>query len=65
MSYCAFENTALDLQQCIDLMEDCDSLEEFIESRSSDHEKHAVKNLVDLAQEFLERVRQIDDVEND
>lgn len=63
MSYCAFENTVSDLQQCIDLMDDHSSLEEFIESRSSDYERRAVKKMIDTAQEFLDRVDEIDDLD--
>jgi len=57
MSYCPFKNTASDLQQCVnDLYEaaenDC-TLEQFIESRSSDYERDAVRRMYHLCQEFL------------
>ena len=58
MSYCAFENTASDLRQCLSmLMEAHDEgmgLREFIESRSSKEEGRAVERLVSIAQELLE-----------
>lgn len=63
MSYCAFENTATDMRQCLSMLEEAaDSgmdLREFIESRSSREEGRAVERLIALAEELLEVVNEM------
>lgn len=63
MSYCAFENTATDMRQCLSMLEEAaDSgmdLREFIESRSSREEGRAVERLIALAEELLEIVNEM------
>lgn len=58
MSYCRFENTVLDLQACLnDLEEALDegkTLQEFIDSRSSEYESRAVMRLIDLCQQVAD-----------
>lgn len=58
MSYCAFENTASDLRQCLNMLQEArnngQSLEEFIASRSSEHERRSVGRLLTLCQEILD-----------
>jgi len=49
MSYCRFENTYRDLQDCYnDLCEDCEK------ELSSDYEERARKNLLELCQQIAE-----------
>ena len=56
MSYCAFENTSTDMQQCIEMMqtalEEGKSLTEFIK-RKSQYEQRAVGQLYELCEEFI------------
>ena len=59
LSYCAFENTAADMRQCLNMlsefqMETDGTLEEFIETRSSDYERRAVRDLIASCKEFFE-----------
>ena len=58
MEYCAFENTAADLQQCLSMLDEADNedltLEEFIASRSSDYERAGVRRVIQLAQDILD-----------
>ena len=52
MSYCQFENTASDMQQCIDTLEEAVenglSYDQFLEGLSSDYEKRAIPRLAEL-----------------
>lgn len=50
MSYCRFENTANDLQDCIDVMSDADDLPGLDLSR---YEAAALGRMVEQCQEFL------------
>lgn len=58
MSYCRFENTALDLQACLndlgEALAEGKTLQEFIDSRSSKYESRAVIELIDLCQEVAD-----------
>ncbi len=68
MSYCRFENTSTDLARCVDDLREAHetgSLQEFINSRSSSHEKRAVRHLIQLAQELVELVESMDDNDGD
>lgn len=47
MSYCRFRNTASDLQDCIDAIED-------MEYPESESEKAAAKRMRDLCKEYIE-----------
>lgn len=55
MSYCRFQNTLSDLQDCYNEMSNYSSREEFLESLSTD-EKRAAERLLglceDISQEF-------------
>ena len=58
MSYCAFENTARDLRDCMDIMREgeengASSLEEFIATRNSPEERMAVKRLINICRELV------------
>lgn len=57
MSYCAFENTAEDIQQLLNIMqgaaEDDMNLSEFIASRGSEYERRAVQRVLDLCEQLL------------
>ena len=66
MSYCQFENTVADMQQCFDtLAEAVDnglSYNQFIERRS-DYEKRALNKIVDLLLNMQEAFDQLNDNE--
>lgn len=51
MSYCRFENTSGDLQDCVNAMEEAETLAEMDLSK---YEQAAMKRMVETAQEFLE-----------
>ncbi len=67
MSYCAFENTASDLRQCLNMLyearDDGVGLREFIESRSSTHEGRSVERLLAIAEELIEVANMMDEDE--
>ena len=50
MSYCRFENTSNDLSDCINAMEDAETLAEMDLSK---YESQAMKRMAEMAQEFL------------
>jgi len=56
MSYCAFENTVIDMRQCVNMMHDATeeglSLGQFLKERGQ-YEAPAVKRLVALARVLL------------
>lgn len=52
MSYCRFQNTLGDLQDCFNSMSDFSSREEWLESLSSD-EKRAAKRLLKLCEDVV------------
>jgi len=51
MSYCRFENTSSDLQDCVSAMEEAETLKEM---DLSTYELSAMKRMAQTAQEFLE-----------
>ena len=57
MSYCAFENTAVDMQQCVNMMHEAAeeglSLAQFLRERGQ-YEAPAVRRLVQQATDLLE-----------
>lgn len=49
MSYCRFENTANDIKDCIEALDDGDwDLEEMMKNASSEYEAKAMKRFVKL-----------------
>jgi len=56
MSYCQFENTVRDLQQVLDTLRSCNSLEELIEDSSS-YEQNAIRDLPYVCRQISERYR--------
>ena len=67
MSYCAFENTAIDMKQCVGIMADAvdegTGLGEFLKELSSSDERRAVKRLVQHARALIELYEQLEDYE--
>ena len=67
MSYCAFENTAIDMKQCVGMMADAvdegTGLGDFLKERSSSNERWAVKQLVQHARELIELYEQLENYE--
>ena len=67
MSYCAFENTDIDMKQCVGMMADAvdegTGLGEFLKERSSSDERRAVKRLVQHARELIELYEQLENYE--
>ena len=66
MSYCVFENTTIDLSQCVNMMSDAienrRTLAEFLAGRSR-YEAAAVTRLVSLAQDLLDCYEQLENQE--
>ena len=64
MSYCRFENTASDLDDCLDqLIEAVDegmSLKQFYASLSSDYERNALRRMIQLCANFTEAAEQLE-----
>jgi hypothetical protein len=60
MSYCAFENAVEELNQLIDLLSVANTMEEFLEERSSEHERRAVYAVRDLVAELHEIFEDLD-----
>lgn len=56
MSYCRFENTAIDLNLCVQDLEDQVSEEEFLEGLSSDYERSSYRDMIELCNRFLDAV---------
>ena len=65
MSYCAFENTAGDLRQIVNMLLDAYdndmTLDAFIESRSSEFEGRAVRQVLELCQAIIDAATDLDD----
>ena len=67
MSYCRFENTATDLQDCIyaleEALENGKTMEEFVKTLSSSYEQSAFRRLQSLCEEFQAAVIELEDAE--
>lgn len=65
MSYCVFENTVVDLRNCLSFLEEAlnsgQTFDEFIDSRSSEYEMKAVSQLIQLCEEITEMAKAFDD----
>jgi len=55
MEYCRFHNTNESLQDCLDAMEEMESIEEL----SADLERSAIQSLRKLCEEFIEKYDEI------
>ena len=53
MSYCRFENTSSDLEDCIEAVKDSNSIEDLKEGANPE-EAEAVDALYEFAKEFIE-----------
>jgi DnaJ-domain-containing protein 1 len=64
MSYCRFENTAGDMNDCLnDLIEAVDaglSTAQFMDRLSSVYERHSVKRMIDLLGQMSEAFEQLE-----
>ena len=56
MSYCRFENTSNDLQDCLYAMQEADSIEDMDLNK---YEKAAISNMRDQCQAFLDRYEEM------
>lgn len=55
MSYCRFENTTRDFEDCLDALREEGSVEEYIENQNpSNYEKESIIRLIELAKEMVE-----------
>ena len=55
MSYCRFENTAKDMRECLDALEEADGIDEYLEENNpSDSEKRGMKLFLLLVKEAYE-----------
>ena len=55
MSYCRFENTANDMEDCIEALEESGwNLDEMIENASSPYEARAMQKFVDLCRDVAD-----------
>lgn len=64
MSYCKFENTEIDMRQCVEAMEDAGDMEDL---DMNDYEKRAFARLFNLCYRFIEeakRLQEEDSLEN-
>jgi len=53
MSYCRFENTSRDMQDCIEAIEEAGGIKEYIEIQEpSEYELAGIKRFVELCNEF-------------
>lgn len=60
MSYCAFENTAGDLQQLLNIVSDYNTLEDLLESCSSEYERGGVRNVINICRELVDEFDRIE-----
>lgn len=58
MSYCRFENTLIDVNDCLNAMDDSWSFDDL---RLNDYEKVAIRNMVDACQSFLSNYRRLEE----
>lgn len=69
MSYCRFENTASDLNDCLgaieEAIEDGMSLKAFHASLSSDDERHAFRRLISLCDKIQGAVEELENNEEE
>lgn len=56
MSYCKFENTSIDLKQCMNAMEEADC---FGDLDNSDHETYAMIYMFDMCSKFIEEYKRL------
>jgi hypothetical protein len=65
MSYCRFENTSGDVQDCIHALEEAvengETFADFLKGLSSDHERHALKRMVNNCCKFVELYEEIEE----
>jgi len=52
MSYCRFQNTSQDLQDCLDKLEECGYKKTY--ETSSEYEQRALKEMRRMCEEFLD-----------
>ena len=64
MSYCRFENTYLDLQECAEALDASDGVEG-VEKSANEYEKRYVRKLVELCQQIAEDFGDNDDGDDD
>ena len=62
MSYCMFENTMRDMRQCLEAMDEAETLKELDLSRT---EKNSYVLLREFCQNFLDIAERLDETEND
>ena len=62
MSYCMFENTMRDMRQCLEAMDEAETLKELDLSRT---EKNSYILLREFCQNFLDIAERLDEIEND
>lgn len=62
MSYCRFENTSHDLEDCVFAMQNAESLEEMDLSR---YEKASMLRMLDLCRDFVKRAEELEVAELD
>ena len=60
MSYCAFENTVIELEQIREILENHQSMNSLLESRSSSFERQSVRELADLAWDIVQRIEELE-----
>lgn len=62
MSYCMFENTMREMRQCLEAMDEAETLKELDLSRT---EKNSYILLREFCQNFLDIAERLDETEND
>lgn len=59
MSYCRFENTSSDLEECVDALESTNPVEYFEDK--TNYERRAFLELLDLANRFVDEFQHYED----
>ena len=62
MSYCRFENTSSDMEECVEALDEAGwDTEEMINQASSEHERDGIRKFIRLCHEVFESTKYFDD----
>ena len=64
MSYCRFQNTRLDLKDCVEALEEIEENGQLVSNELSREELLAMREMVEWCERFIETVEVLDDMEN-
>ena len=67
MSYCRFENTTSDLDDCLSVLQEAldegVSLKDFHKSLSSEYERRALRRMIAICEEIVNTTEQMEELE--